>query len=132
MTFLIICLYAGDYVFSDWNLKKDLLDCTMGRYYLSPQCNLISLFRSRFSALCSTGYVLSQYGRLSSFFLVYKEKPYRAYLYDFVALQTLVSLYRTENCSRLSRVFLIRCPWDSNPRTEVLQTCTIDHSVRAP
>ena len=28
--------------------------------------------------------------------------------------------------------FLIRCPWDSNPRTEVLQTCTIDHSVRAP
>ena len=64
--------------------------------------------------------------------MVYKEKPYRAYLYDFVALQTLVSLYRTENCSRLNRVFLIRCPWDSNPRTEVLQTCTIDHSVRAP
>lgn len=64
--------------------------------------------------------------------MVYKEKPYRTYLYDFVALQTLVSLYRTENCSRLSRVFLIRCPWDSNPWTEVLQTCTIDHSVRAP
>ena len=75
--------------------------------------------------------ILINNGRLSSFFLVYKEKPYILQIYDF-ELQTLISLYRTENCSRLSRVFLIRCPWDSNPRTEVLQTCTIDHSVRAP
>nr|DAX38599.1 MAG TPA: hypothetical protein [Caudoviricetes sp.] len=105
MTFLIICLYAGDYVFSDWNLKKDLLDCTMGRYYLSPQCNLISLFRSRFSALCSTGYVLSQYGRLSSFFWYIKKSRIELIYTAFTVLQTLVSLYRTESYSRLNRVF---------------------------
>ena len=62
------------------------------------------------------------------------KRKYRISIIDtrHFRIQTLVSLYRTENCSRLSRVFLIRCPWDSNPRTEVLQTCTIDHSVRAP
>ena len=62
------------------------------------------------------------------------KRKYRISIIDtrHFRIQTLVSLYRTENYSRLSRVFLIRCPWDSNPRTEVLQTCTIDHSVRAP
>ena len=62
------------------------------------------------------------------------KRKYRISIIDtrHFRIQTLVSLYRTENSSRLSRVFLIRCPWDSNPRTEVLQTCTIDHSVRAP
>nr|DAT13894.1 MAG TPA: hypothetical protein [Caudoviricetes sp.] len=55
--------------------------------------------------MCSTGYVLSQYGRLSSFFWYIKKSRIGLIYTAFTVPQTLVSLYRTENCSRLNRVF---------------------------
>ena len=94
---------------------------------------ILSVFKPFLYFIFNKLYFLDKNILFIIFILPHKRK-YRISIIDtrHFRIQTLVSLYRTENSSRLSRVFLIRCPWDSNPRTEVLQTCTIDHSVRAP
>nr|DAX88964.1 MAG TPA: hypothetical protein [Caudoviricetes sp.] len=45
-------LIGGDKVFEIANLKKVLLGRIMGRYYLSPQCNLIRPFYGADSLHC--------------------------------------------------------------------------------
>nr|DAO05583.1 MAG TPA: hypothetical protein [Caudoviricetes sp.] len=87
------------------NLKKVLLDCNDQQGLSSCITMQFNKTFCRILSCIVRDWLCPITIRQAKFlFLVYKEKPYILQTYDF-ELQTLVSLYRTENCSRLNRVF---------------------------